>query len=372
MNKPQNTMDALSFEALAALENPIFYNLFSEFLELQRYDLIPYIRHFRTLSAEIVAEPSFLTVDEQRISAASLVSAYLEFILNHFRKMSFDDLCRAFQQQFHPAIADGGPLECRTARESLDPAYARHFIWPLFKPAIASKHPGRILDFGCGQNGFSRVLQTEMPRTETDFPIIFGVDVQDAHNAWQDPSAGIFYFDLKKQSLEDAIDQPVDLIFVNFVFHHMEISARNETIPKLAALLSPGGILAVAEASVDTDADDDVMFAQTTQNHPVWQNNSWNTRYLQWSTRFLSANPTHQHYLMRLEDLFGHRFLYPNEIDRPVMPMPFSFLSRNTLAMQLSQWNIQFVKEESSVFGLPPLLKYGPPTSLWIFKKDAA
>ncbi|MBN2718262.1 MAG: class I SAM-dependent methyltransferase [Deltaproteobacteria bacterium] len=363
-------MEPLTYDALTALEDPHFHQLFSEFIQLQRYDLAPYIHTFKTLDPAATPHRDILTVGGKKISAEALVSAYLEFIVDHFRKMSFDELCNRFQQKFHEAIRNGGPEECSIARASLDPSYEQNFIWPLLQSAVVRQSPNVILDYGCGQNGLSRVLQRNLRFPGKIGPFIFGVDLHDAQNAWQDEPNGIFYFDLKKHSLETAISKPVDLIVVNFVLHHMKATDRNDVLPKLTALLAPGGTLVVTEASVETDNVDRTRFAQTAACHPAWNGGQWKERYIQWSEKFLDANAHWQHYLLRLEDLFGHCFLYPQEINRPPMPMPFSFIGRDSLTDQLSHLQMRYIEGDSQVYGLPPVLKYGPPTSLWVFRKE--
>ena len=164
----------------------------------------------------------------------------------------------------------------------------------------------------------------------------------------------------------------VDVVIVKYVLHHMAPAEQSRVMPNLAEVLAPEGKLLVLEASVGTDATDRASFGHSQAEHPAWPQQAWAEPYRSWSGRFYQASVQHQAMLMCLEDTFGHVLLPgPGPEGMAPMPLPYSYLSRMDATRLAAEANLQIDRERSAVLGLPPSLKYGPPSSVWVFQRSA-
>lgn len=360
-------MDKLLEKAVLALGENQFRQHFVEFLMLQRYDLLPYVELFGTLDNIGENNRFELTVGDKTISAHNLVEQYVNFITRNYDGTDVRSVADEFHHEFFSAIDNGGPDECRIARESLDKDYELNFMMPLLRPALADIEPLRVLDFGCGMNQLGRVLQQEFFEAGLSIPEIIGVDMHDSKDVTVDSPKGVYYYNLRKQELEAVVKEPVDLVFVKYVLHHMSAQEQQNIVERLASILKPGGRLIVLEASVGTDELDFSMFEKAVQTHPSWPNEKWAAPYHEWSRNFYKLDAKYQSMLMCLEDAFGHLFLCEKNQMNTEMPLPYTYISRNELIRFTQKSDLHFEPELSAVVGLPPSLKYGPPSTIMSF-----
>ncbi len=362
-------MHPLLASSLRALSEPDFRQLFAEFLVLQRYDLAPYVHLFGTLPDDDRFRRGALTLDHGEVSARELVAQFLDQLARTDADGEVQDMAERFWRTFPDAIGSRGPHECLVARRSLEPEYERHFMMPLLGPQLRELAPRRILDFGCGLNRLAVALQEDFAARGEAVPIVTGVDVELRPGAMDDPARGIHLHGLRGRSLASVVEAPVDLVIVTYVLHHMDPADQSRVMPELAAVLAPRGRLLVLEASVATDAMDQASFGRSQSEHSAWPQQGWVEPYRSWSSRFYRTNTRFQAMSMCLEDTFGHVLLPgPGPEGVAPMPLPYSYLSRTQAVQLAAAANLQL--DRSVVLGLPPLLKYGPPSSLWVFRRS--
>ena len=199
-------------------------------------------------------------------------------------------------------------------------------------------------------------------------PSFIGVDVHVHEDAMLDPDRGIYLADIRDRSLASVLEAPVDLVIVKYVLHHMSVAARETVMNELAEVLVPGGWVLVLEASVGTDAADLASFEGCLGSHPAWPTGDWVEPYRAWSRRFYQSEAPVQRMLMCLEDTFGHVFLPGPEAGTP-MPLPYTYVDRSTVTQLATEAGLEPDPELCAVLGLPPSLKYGPPSSLLAFRR---
>lgn len=366
-------MHPLLASSLRALSEPDFRQLFAEFLTLQRYDLAPYVHLFGTLPGDDWSRRGTLTLGNGEVSARELVEQFLDQLVTAGAEGELQAVAQEFWRTFPEAIGERGPRECRIARRSLEADYERHFMMPLLRPQLQELAPRRILDFGCGHNRLAAALQEDFRARGEAVPIVTGVDVELRPGALEAPERGIYLRSLRGRSLASALEAPVDLVILTYVLHHMDPADQSRLMPDLAEVLAPEGRLLVLEASVGTDATDRASFARSQSEHPAWPRHAWAEPYRSWSSRFYQASARHQAMLMCLEDTFGHVLLPgPGPEGAAPMPLPYSYSSRIEATRLAAEAELQFDRARSVVLGLPPSLKYGPPSSVWVFQRARA
>ncbi len=362
-------MHPLLIDSIRALDDPSFRDLFQTFLVLQRYDLTPYVQMFETLPEIEQVHRGTVTVGTEEVEATRLVAQYVDRLRSAPRPTDLPSLAEAFWEAFAEAVGDRGPQECLAARRELEPEYERNFMLPLLRPQLHQLAPKRVLDFGCGQNRLAAALQDDLRLAGLRVPTVIGVDVQLPPDARMDPESDIHLHDIHDQPLSAALDAPVDLVVAKYVLHHMAEAAQGTVMNDLAGILAPAGRLLILEASVGADASDLDSFEHCLNGHAAWPSSDWVEPYRAWSRRFYRADARTQSMLMCLEDTFGHVFLPGPRPGHPPMPLPYTYVDRASLAAAAKNAGLKPDVELSTVLGLPPSLKYGPPSSLHVFRR---
>ena len=105
---------------------------------------------------------------------------------------------------------------------------------------LKNRPPETILDFGCGTGDASAELAARHPGAQ-----VFAWDPAERALAFANDKHR--YAGLSFISEETMLQMQFDLIFLNCVLHHIRPEHRQETVDKLAGLLSPGGSLWIFE-----------------------------------------------------------------------------------------------------------------------------
>jgi SAM-dependent methyltransferase len=361
-------MHQLIRNSIRALEQPGFRDMFIEFLALQRYDLKPYVRIFAKLDVDDRFQDGIVTVGGAETSAAELATRFVEFLISSCSEHELAELAEEFWSVFSEAVGEAGPRECVAARRKLGGDHERLCLMAMLRPALLALTPRRILDFGCGSNRLAPVLQEEYRRAGHPVPTVIGVDVNLPQDAYVDPARGIHLHELRSQSLSSILGGPVDLIILTYVMHHMTQAEQSNALEMLATALGPAGKLVVLEASVDANGDDLARFERAQRTHETWPREGWVDAYRRVSRRFYQADANEQRMLLCLEDVFGHVLLPGPAVAPPSMPLPFSYVGRDAVARLARQSGLEPVDELAAVLGMPPTLKHGPPSSLYVFQ----
>lgn len=362
-------MHPLLVDSLQALDEPDFRNLFHQFLVLQRYDLSPYVHLFGTLPDDDRSRQGKLSLGSEEVFADALVTQFIGVLRGGPRLGGLGALAETFWHAFPDAVGNRGPVECIAARRKLENHYERHFTLPLLQPQLRALAPRRVLDFGCGLNRLALAVQQEALRIGVGVPTVIGVDVHLPQDAVSDPEHGIHLYDIHDRALASVLDAPVDLVIVKYVMHHMSEAEQSTVMSTLAQVLEPQGTLLVLEASVGTDAEDQNSFVRAQDAHAVWPKAAWAEPYHAWSRRFYRCDGHTQRMLVCLEDTFGHVFLPGPRRDGTPMPLPYTYVDRRLACRMAEEAGLVFDAELSAVLGLPPCLKYGPPSSLLAFRR---
>jgi SAM-dependent methyltransferase len=358
-------MHELIRQSIDALEQPGFRDAFVRFLALQRYDLTPY---GRVLGVDNQPEHGKVTVGGRLVSGTELADRFVDFLTRTPRRCELMDLAEEFWHAFPDAVGDAGPPEYVQACRMLGDAYESRCMMPMLSAPLHALSPGRVLDFGCGANRLGPAMQAMLRQAGLPVPTIIGVDIHPAEGAFEDPAAGVYLHDLRSQPLATIVGEPVDVIILKYVLHHMTASEQEAALSVLAGFLAPGGRVIVLEASVDTNQADAQEFEEGRRGARIWPQDDWSTPYWIVSRNFYGATGHAQRMLLCLEDLFGH-VLLPGPTATPLrMPLPFSYLGRDAVTRLAAKGGLEPDRELSAVLGMPPLLKHGPPSSRLAFR----
>jgi len=145
------------------------------------------------------------------------------------KKVDFDDYTDNYNQLLRES----------TGFFSADEEYFARYKVELIKKFVANA-PKRILEYGCGIGRNIPFLQAAFPGANVEGSDISAASLEIARR----DNPGVNFF-LEKGHL-DAVE-PVDLIFVAGVFHHIPPPLREEVARKLFARLTPRGELCVFE-----------------------------------------------------------------------------------------------------------------------------
>ena len=126
---------------------------------------------------------------------------------------------------------------------SWDPAIYSAFAQPRLRPAldlltrIDMAAPARVVDLGCGTGNVTRLLAARWPQAQ-----VTGVDSSpEMLKAARDGGGGVTY--VQGDMGEWAADQPLDVLFSNAALHWL--GGHGGLFPRLLAMVTPGGVLAV-------------------------------------------------------------------------------------------------------------------------------
>jgi len=146
--------------------------------------------------------------------------------------------------------AKGPSYVCDEIMRHEDPAYlARHLIATIVGHVDPAAFAGkRLLDFGCGAGASTTILANLLPRTH-----IVGVELSPQYLAVAEArriAFGLenvtFYQSPGGDRLPDRLGR-FDVVVLSAVFEHMLPEERRVLMPRLFAVLRPGGILFIDE-----------------------------------------------------------------------------------------------------------------------------
>lgn len=154
---------------------------------------------------------------------------------------------------------------------------------------VRLERPRRVVDLGCGAGNLTRTLADRWPDAH-----VLGIDnsAEMLHQAATVSAPGRLKF-VRADAGAWSPDGPIDLVVSNAALHWVEDHAA--LIPRLAAMLAPGGVLAVQMPNrfADTPAQAAI---EATSADPRWANalagvglNRRSVRPLPWYVRTLLA-----------------------------------------------------------------------------------
>ncbi len=211
---------------------------------------------------------------------------------------------------------------------------------------------------------------------------VVGTDVSDWHE--DKPIQGLGYR-LQPSPTRIPIDpESRDIIITKWCFHHMNPQQMRRQIRNIFKILRPGGSVIVIEAfSSKLDAlPQEAAFSDIPEPTfsqrlldisrriefaDIWPDGPWKSECYEISTRYLALNWEEQHALLALEDFIGHYVLNQREY----MPFPFSYLPAETIIEEFSNLGFEEQRWNFQLFGFAPVIRRGPPTARFIFKKPA-
>lgn len=104
----------------------------------------------------------------------------------------------------------------------------------------------KLLDFGCGTGEFLKILRKKGFKGQLEGCDISEGMLKEAAKHWSDGSLPPLHSIRVNEKLPFA-ENSYDLVVVNCIFHHIELSQHSRILGELTRILKPGGRIAISE-----------------------------------------------------------------------------------------------------------------------------
>jgi SAM-dependent methyltransferase len=386
-------MHDIAFNPLEALRDPKLFDLFERMLAHRyRTDILHDLYGLPGISLEC-------TWHGTKITPAAKAHKELDFFRQRMPLLKdLENLVNEFWKQLGP---QGNHLHDHLKAER---KYNEIAVWAsdikLIKPLFylfPGHGPLAIADLGAGKNrlgaaiiehfeGFKKKGKASyynwLDNTVQGRRVkVDGTDVDDWHDRDTDGVRGLAFRLQPSATKTPFKDASRDVVVTKWSFHHMTPSQMEAQVKNLYKILRPGGVVIVIEAFLsgrdrlppeDGSSENEPTFKQRLleisrriEFADIWPMGLWKHECREISEDYLALSRDQQRAILSLEDFFGHYVL--NRRER--MPFPFSYLPAEDLIAQFKSEG--FVEERWNflLFGFAPIIRRGPPTARFIFRK---
>jgi SAM-dependent methyltransferase len=223
---------------------------------------------------------------------------------------------------------------------------------------------GTVVDIGCGRNKLGRSLlkySDAGPRTLTK---VIGTDIN-AYKA-KSPDRRLIF----KQQSGTALpleNDTVDIAIVKWALHHMTHEEIHSLTNEIHRILRPGGRLSIVEGLVGEWSVLKTAFDREQKNPDTWPSGPWIDRRVELTHDYLILSEEQQIQVLALEDFNGHWL----EQEFTWMPLPFNYMNTTTWTRIMSKTGLQKDDANTRLFGMSPIIHWGPPSVRLVFIKEA-
>lgn len=389
-------MDDVAFNPLEALQDPKLFDLFRRMLTHRyRTDILLDLYRLPRISLQC-------TWMGEQITPADKAHRELEFLRRRITSLKgLETLVNEFWKHLGP---QGNHLHDHLKAER---KYNEIAVWAsdikLIKPLFylfPGHGPLAIADLGAGKNRLGAAIIKHFEGFKKkgnasyfnwiENPIqgrrvkVDGTDVDDWHDRGTDGVPGLGFRLQPSATKTPFKDASRDVVVTKWSFHHMTPTQMEAQVRNLYKILRPGGVVIVIEAflssrdrlppedgfpesSEPTFSQRLLEISRRIEFADIWPMGPWKHDCYEISQDYLALSRDQQRAILSLEDFFGHYVL--NRRER--MPFPFSYLPAEDLIEQFKSEG--FVEERWNflLFGLAPIIRRGPPTARFIFRKPA-
>lgn len=222
---------------------------------------------------------------------------------------------------------------------------------------------GVVADIGCGRNKLGRSILQFLDQNSIPCDAVVGTDI----NVYKSKSTDS-RLKYEQQISDDKLplkDESVDLAIIKWALHHMNDNHLTQILKEITRILRPGGRVAVIEALMGDKSELLPLLQDETKFPEMWPPGPWFQDRLQVTKEHLSLSLDQQRCILALEDYYGHwleqRFIW--------MPLPFNYMDYSVLCKHFQ--NADMLEQETArrVYGMMPIIHWGPPTIRYVFLK---
>jgi len=235
-------------------------------------------------------------------------------------------------------------------------------IKDLLKPEFLPN--GTIVDFGSGRNKLGKAIIDFADLNNVNIKNVIGTDINDFGSTIKD----------KRHTFVQQIDttipienNTIDLVIIKWAFHHMNNEMLKNQIGEIARILSDNGRIVVIEALMGIKSELYDGFKNEKENEETWpKNGKWFKERDELTKNYLKLNLVQQKSVLAMEDYYGNwleqRFIW--------MPLPFNYMSPKEISKQFSLKGFQEEYNHRWVFGMAPIIHWGPPTVRLVYRNQ--
>lgn len=221
---------------------------------------------------------------------------------------------------------------------------------------------GTLADIGCGRNKLGRVILADLDRRGVDVKAIIGTDVSAYGERPADPRLS-FVRQPEPTSIPLEPDS-VDLAITKWALHHMDGETQRSLVRQIAELVKAGGHVVVVEALRGNGQGLWDSFIEETRNARTWPPGEWFEGRWRLTQDHFALGLDQQRAVLAMEDYFGHWL----EQRHTWMPLPFTYMTPTMLCDLFLDAGFHEERSLWRVFGMAPIIHWGPPTIRLVFK----
>jgi ubiquinone/menaquinone biosynthesis C-methylase UbiE len=222
-----------------------------------------------------------------------------------------------------------------------------------------------VADIGCGRNRLGKALLDYADRRSIRIAGVVGTDVNKYETTGEDVRLRFMHQESDRLPLDD---DTISLAVIKWALHHMNPRILTNMAQELARVLKPGGRLAVVEALMGNESEFHQGLIDEASNSETWPDGEWKVERLELTRKYLALSESQQRDVLALEDYYGHW------VDQAFffMPLPFTYMNPAGMRAVFTPVGLIEDPEARRVFGMMPVIHWGPPSIRMIFVKQTA
>ena len=233
-------------------------------------------------------------------------------------------------------------------------------------PQNLSSGPVAVADVGCGHNELGEAILRCIDRDRLENASQWHVSGTDIFRRNKSSSDTRLVFKLQDSTTRLPFDsETIDFVIIKWALHHMNSEDAASMASEIARVLKHGGRVAVVEAMRGGCKLADAIGAEQ-RNEETWPQGPWFEKRRRTTNAYLNLNLDQQRRVLALEDYHGHWLDQANT----TMPLPFNYLAIEDLEALFSNAGLREHEAGRRVFGMAPIIHWGPPLLRLIFEKN--
>lgn len=248
----------------------------------------------------------------------------------------------------------------RVKRDTTDVVLVRDAL-----PISLGSGPVLVVDAGCGRNELGAAILRCIDQAGLENAALWRVCGTDISRRHERSSDSRLAFEMQGSATQLPFDsEAVDFIIAKWTLHHMKREVAAAMASEIARVLKLGGRVVVVEAM--RGGSELVGAIEIEQrNAETWPRGPWFERRRCTTNAYLNLSPAQQRGVLALEDYHGHWLDQANT----TMPLPFNYMSIDELKALFTKAGLAEFEAGCRVFGMAPIIHWGPPSLRLIFEK---